>query len=70
MKRKAEASSWGLRVVGLLTRGLARYCIHHLLSKVPYEDMTPLPFELQSRPLAEDYICAPRNEQFFIPQVY
>ena len=45
-------------------------CIHHLLSKVPYEDMTPPPLELPSRPLAEDYVRAPRNEQFFVPQVY
>lgn len=45
-------------------------CIHHLLSKVPYEDMTPPPLELPSRPPAEDYVRAPRNEQFFVPQVY
>ena len=45
-------------------------CIHHLLSKVPYEDMTPPPLELPSRPVAEDYVRAPRNEQFFVPQVY
>jgi polyphosphate kinase len=45
-------------------------CIHHLLSKIPYEDMTPPPLELPSRPPAEDYLRAPRNEQFFVPQVY
>lgn len=45
-------------------------CIHHLLSKVPYEDMTPPPLELPSRPPDEDYVRAPRNEQFFVPQVY
>ncbi len=45
-------------------------CIHHLLSKIPYEDMTPPPLELPSRPPAEDYVRAPRNEQFFVPQVY
>lgn len=45
-------------------------CLHHLLSKIPYEDMTPPPLELPPRPLSEDYVRAPRNEQFFIPQVY
>lgn len=45
-------------------------CIHHLLSKVPYEDMTPPPLELPPRPDAEDYARAPRNEQFFVPQVF
>lgn len=45
-------------------------CIHHLLSKVPYEDMTPPPLELPARPPDEDYVRAPRNEQFFVPQVY
>ena len=45
-------------------------CIHHLLSKVPYEDMTPPPLELPSRPPDDDYVRAPRNEQFFVPQVY
>ncbi|MBF2001389.1 MAG: polyphosphate kinase 2 [Synechococcales cyanobacterium M58_A2018_015] len=45
-------------------------CIHHLLSKVPYEDMTPPPVELPPRPPADHYVRAPRNEQFFVPQVY
>jgi polyphosphate kinase len=45
-------------------------CLHHLLSKIPYEDMTPLPLELPPRPPFEDYVRAPRNEQFFVPQVY
>ncbi len=45
-------------------------CLHHLLSKIPYEDMTPPPLELPPRPPSEDYVRAPRNEQFFVPQVY
>ncbi len=45
-------------------------CIHHLLSKIPYEDITPPPLELPPRPPSEDYVRAPRNEQFFVPQVY
>ena len=45
-------------------------CISHILSKSPYEDMTPEPLELPPRPRAEAYARAPRNEQFFVPQVY
>lgn len=45
-------------------------CINHLLTKIPYEDITPPPLELPPRPREEDYIRAPRNEQFFVPQVY
>lgn len=45
-------------------------CINHILSKVPYQDMTPPPLELPPRRAAEDYVRPPRNEQFFIPQVY
>ncbi|UIE40079.1 polyphosphate kinase 2 [Leptodesmis sichuanensis] len=45
-------------------------CIHHILSKVPYEDMVPPPLELPPRIICEDYVRAPRNEQFFVPQVY
>lgn len=45
-------------------------CLHHLLSKIPYKDMTPPPLELPPRPPSEDYVRAPRNEQFFVPQVY
>lgn len=45
-------------------------CIHHILSKVPYEDMVPPPLELPPRVAADDYSRAPRNEQFFVPQVY
>jgi polyphosphate kinase len=45
-------------------------CISHILSKIPYEDMTPEPLELPPRPNAAAYARAPRNEQFFVPQVY
>ncbi len=45
-------------------------CIHHILSKVPYVDMTPEPPELPPRRPAEDYVRPPLNEQFFVPQVY
>lgn len=46
-------------------------CIHHFLSKIPYVDMTPEPLELAPRKSApQNYVRPPRNEQFFVPQVY
>jgi polyphosphate kinase len=45
-------------------------CICHILSKVPYEDMTPDAIELPPRKEAENYIRPPLNEQFFVPNLY
>jgi polyphosphate kinase len=46
-------------------------CISHIISKVPYIDMTPEPMELPPRRDApEDYVRPPRNEQFFVPSTY
>jgi polyphosphate kinase 2 len=46
-------------------------CISHILSKIPYVDMTPEPLELTPRKAApHDYVRPPRNEQFFVPQMY
>ena len=45
-------------------------CISHFIGKVPYIDMTPDPLELPPRKPAHDYVRPPRNEQFFVPQVY
>lgn len=45
-------------------------CISHILSKVPYQDITPEPLELPPRKAASDYVRPPINEQFFVPQVY
>jgi polyphosphate kinase len=46
-------------------------CLQHILSKVPYTDMTPEAIELPPRRDApEDYVRPPRNEQFFVPHVY
>jgi polyphosphate kinase len=46
-------------------------CIRHFLSKIPYVDMTPPPLELTPRKSApHDYVRPPRNEQFFVPQIY
>jgi polyphosphate kinase 2 len=45
-------------------------CIRHLLSKVPYVDMTPEAFELPPRKGGGDYRRPPLNEQFFVPNAY
>ena len=45
-------------------------CMSHILSKIPYEDMTPPPIELPPRASDQDYVRPPFNEQFFVPQVY
>ncbi|MCP9771399.1 polyphosphate kinase 2 [Synechococcus sp. Tobar12-5m-g] len=45
-------------------------CISHLLSKVPYEDMTPEAIELPPRKSGGDYQRPPMNEQFYVPNVY
>jgi len=45
-------------------------CIRHLLSKVPYEDMTPPALKLPPRRKAKGYERPPFNEQFFVPNAY
>lgn len=45
-------------------------CIRHLLSVVPYEDLTPKPIELPERQADTGYVRPPLNEQTFVPEVY
>jgi hypothetical protein len=46
-------------------------CIHHLLSMIPYEDLTPGPIELPPRPLPRRrYVRPPMEYQNFVPEVY
>jgi polyphosphate kinase 2 len=45
-------------------------CIRHLLSKVPYVDMTPPAVKLPPRRSARGYGRPPINEQFFVPNAY
>jgi polyphosphate kinase len=45
-------------------------CIRHLLSKVPYEDMTPPALKLPPRRSGKHYVRPPINEQFFVPNGY
>jgi polyphosphate kinase 2 len=45
-------------------------CIHHLLSKIPYEDLTPAPIELPARQPDTGYVRPPKGDQTFVPEVY
>ena len=44
--------------------------INHLLSLVPYEDLTPEPIILPPREPDRGYVRPPMDEQTFIPEVY
>lgn len=44
--------------------------ISHLLSLIPYEDLTPEPIELPPRQEEIGYVRPPLSEQTFIPEVY
>jgi len=45
-------------------------CIHHLLSIIPYEDLTPEPLELPPRQDHSGYVRPPISDQTFIPEEY
>jgi polyphosphate kinase 2 len=45
-------------------------CITHLLSLIPYKDLTPKPFKLPARKSDEHYVRPPKQEQTFVPQKY
>lgn len=45
-------------------------CIRHLLSLIPYEDLTPEPIELPPLPDKSDYVRPPITDQTFVPEVY
>ncbi len=45
-------------------------CISHLLSMLPYEDLTPEPFELEPRPPDRGYMRPPIGDQTFVPEIY
>ncbi len=44
-------------------------CIHHLLSQVPYQDVTSAPLHIPERG-PENYVRPPIDEQTFVPEVY
>jgi polyphosphate kinase 2 len=45
-------------------------CIRHLLSMIPYEDLTPEPMALPPRQKEKGYIRPPMTDQTFVPDVY
>lgn len=45
-------------------------CIHHLLSMIPYKDLTPKPIKLPARQKEQAYERPPITDQTFVPQVY
>jgi polyphosphate kinase len=45
-------------------------CISHLLTMIPYKDLTPDRIELPPRQKNEGYIRPPFEEQTFVPEVY
>ena len=45
-------------------------CISHLLSLIPYEDLTPDAINLPPRQKNEGYIRPPFEEQTFVPELY
>jgi polyphosphate kinase 2 len=45
-------------------------CIAHLLSLIPYEDLTPEPIELPSRAENTGYVRPPITDQTFVPEIY
>ena len=45
-------------------------CISHLLSLVPYEDLTPEPITLPPRQAGAEYVRPPLSDQTFVPELY
>jgi hypothetical protein len=45
-------------------------CIQHLLSMVPYEDLTPEPMKLPPRQDDKGYVRPPITDQTFVPEKY
>jgi polyphosphate kinase 2 len=45
-------------------------CISHLLSLIPYEDLTPEPIALPPRQAEGGYVRPPITDQTFVPEVY
>ena len=45
-------------------------CIAHILTKIPYNDVTPPTLELPHRKITDDYVRPPMEELTWIPEVY
>jgi hypothetical protein len=44
--------------------------IAHLLSLIPYQDLTPEPIQLPPRQPDKGYVRPPMDEQTFVPEVF
>jgi polyphosphate kinase 2 len=45
-------------------------CISHLLSMIPYQDLTPDPIELPPREDKSGYVRPPKTDQTYVPERY
>jgi polyphosphate kinase 2 len=45
-------------------------CIRHLLSMIPYKDLTPEPINLPPRQAEAGYVRPPITDQTFVPEIY
>ena len=45
-------------------------CISHLLSQVPYQDLTPEPIRLPPRKDGRAYVRPPMSDQTFVPDLF
>lgn len=45
-------------------------CITHLLSQIPYKDLTPKPMKLEPRREDDSYVRPPMTDQNFVPEVF
>jgi polyphosphate kinase 2 len=45
-------------------------CIHHLLTMIPFEDLTPEPLNLPPRQSEGGYVRPPISDQTFVPEVF
>lgn len=45
-------------------------CIHHLLSLIPYQDLTPEPVELPPRSDSKGYVRPPLDEMTYVPEIF
>ena len=51
-------------------RSMRLNCITHLLSLIPYKDLTPDPIELPPRQTDTGYVRPPKDDQNFVPRLY
>ncbi len=45
-------------------------CIAHILTMIPYKDVTPVAIELPPRKIVENYVRPPQSELTFVPEIY